>query len=288
MRSRKVLDGAALAAAYSADGKLLAVAGDGGRVPLLDGRTLGPMRELRTGRGFVQGLAISPDGARIAAATIDYAARGTPGRLQIWALRTGKPIGRPIKIAAVDLAFSPDSRLLAAAAIEGDSAVFAAGDGHRVATLRTGDFGRSVAFSPTARLLALGEYGGTTRMLSTASFKPVGRDLEGHRARITALEFSPDGRRLLTGGADGTLRLWDARTRQPIGSALEVEPDAYVAAAFSSGGTHVVAVPHFGRGVRWDVRPAAWERHACLVAGRELTAREWHDALPKRPQQRVC
>jgi hypothetical protein len=32
----------------------------------------------------------------------------------------------------------------------------------------------------------------------------------------------------------------------------------------------------------------AWKRHACVVAGRDLTAREWDDALPDRPYQAVC
>jgi len=30
---------------------------------------------------------------------------------------------------------------------------------------------------------------------------------------------------------------------------------------------------HAADGVRWDISPAAWNRHACTVAGRELTAR---------------
>ena len=34
--------------------------------------------------------------------------------------------------------------------------------------------------------------------------------------------------------------------------------------------------------------PEAWKRHACLVAGRELTADEWSEALPGRPYQSAC
>jgi WD40 repeat protein len=116
----------------------------------------------------------------------------------------------------------------------------------------------------------------------------VGRTLDGQEARLTALEFSPDGRVLLTGSADGTVLLWDVDTQREIGSPLQIKPEAYVSATFARDGSHLFAVPHTGRGVRWDVRPASWKPHACLVAGRELTEAEWRDALPDRPFQRVC
>ena len=157
-----------------------------------------------------------------------------------------------------------------------------------VAKPRLGDFPRTVAFSPDGRLLAIGEYGGGVVILSTRSWKPVRRGLENHRARVTALDFSPDGRHLLTGGADGKVLLWDLATRSRIGSSLTVERDAYLAAGFAPSGSFVFAIPHAGRAVRWDVRPAAWERHACLVAGRDLTKREWRDVLPSRPFRPVC
>jgi hypothetical protein len=32
----------------------------------------------------------------------------------------------------------------------------------------------------------------------------------------------------------------------------------------------------------------AWKRHACRVAGRELTRREWEEALPDQPYRAVC
>jgi hypothetical protein len=82
--------------------------------------------------------------------------------------------------------------------------------------------------------------------------------------------------------------LWDVDTQRATGSPLEIEPGAYVSATFARDGSHLFAVPHVGRGVRWDVRPESWKRHACLVAGRELTETEWRDALPDRPFQPVC
>jgi len=287
-RSAKVLDGAALAVAFSPDGRLLAVIGEGNRVMLLDARELGPARELRgLPKGFSQTVVFSPDGRRVAAAGLPLPVV-TPGDLRVWDVGSGRPVGRPLKVLAPNIAFSPDGRLIAAAVVDGDLEVFEVETGKSVTKLKFGDFGRTVAFSPDGKLLALGLYGGTVRLVSTADWKPVGRALQAHRARVTALEFSPDGGRLLTGSADGTLRLFDTAQRQPIGSALTVEPEAYLAATFARDGSRVFAVPHFGRGVSFDVRPSSWERHACLVAGRRMTEREWRDALPERSFQRVC
>jgi WD40 repeat protein len=112
--------------------------------------------------------------------------------------------------------------------------------------------------------------------------------MDGHEARLTALEFSPNGRTLVTGSADGTVLLWDVDTQRAIGSPLRIERNTYISATFARDGSHLFAVPHTGRGVRWDVRPESWKRHACLVAGRELSETEWRDTLPDRPFQHVC
>jgi hypothetical protein len=61
-----------------------------------------------------------------------------------------------------------------------------------------------------------------------------------------------------------------------------------VVARFASDGNHVFAVYADGRGYRWDVRPSAWKRHACAVAGRRLTRAEWRAALPPRDYAPAC
>jgi hypothetical protein len=61
-----------------------------------------------------------------------------------------------------------------------------------------------------------------------------------------------------------------------------------MAATFSPDGSHLFAVSTGGQGVRLDVSPESWKRHACLVAGRDLTAHEWEEALPGRHYQAVC
>jgi WD40 repeat protein len=275
---------AALGVEFSPDGRLLAVSGDGARVTLWDARTLAQFQELKGLKGYSQEVAFSPDGRLLAAGSFD----GARGRTLVWDLRTGERTPVKFGVPGTSLAFSADGRLLAANGQEDPVEVRDVRSGRVVARPQTGDFGRSVAFSPDGELLAIGHYGGTARLVSTRTWKPVGRTLDGQEARLTALEFSPDGRVLVTGSADGTVLLWDVDTQRAIGSPLEIEPDAYVSATFARGGSHLFAVPHTGRGVRWDVRPESWKRHACLVAGRELTEAEWRDAVPNRPFQPVC
>jgi WD40 repeat protein len=191
-------------------------------------------------------------------------------------------------VSAPSLAFSADARLLAAAGVERPTEVRDTRSGRLIARLETEEFARSVAFSPDGTRLAVGDYGGGAQLWSTHTWKPVGRRLDGHTSRLTALQFSPDGTMLASGSADGTVRLWDLRTQKPIGSALTIEPDAWVAASLAPDGSHLFAVPHRGRGLRWDISPEHWKRHACRVAGRDLTPREWQDALPGRRYRTVC
>jgi len=43
-----------------------------------------------------------------------------------------------------------------------------------------------------------------------------------------------------------------------------------------------------GRGVAWPTTAAAWNRHACAVAGRSLSRREWADAVPGQRYRAIC
>jgi hypothetical protein len=56
--------------------------------------------------------------------------------------------------------------------------------------------------------------------------------------------------------------------------------DAWATSALTPGGSRLFAVANSGRGLRFEASVYAWKRHACFVAGRELTRREWKEALP--------
>jgi WD40 repeat protein/DNA-binding SARP family transcriptional activator len=284
------LDGYAAAVAFSPDGRLLAVTGKEGRVTLWDARTLRPAGELLgLPARHAQTLAFSPDGRLLASAWIgDVQSEG--GEALVWDVRRREPTRVRFPIATASVAFSPDGRLLAAAGAGpgAPSEIRDARTGALVKRLRTPDFGRSIAFSRDGALLAIGLYDGSIQLRSTKDWAPVGPLLEGHGGRVTALEFAPDSRTLLSGGGDGTVVLWDVAARKQLGSPLTVETNGWISAKFAPDGQRVFAVSDGPRGVRWEVSPDAWKRQACRVAGRELSAREWQDALAGRPYRAVC
>lgn len=77
-------------------------------------------------------------------------------------------------------------------------------------------------------------------------------------------------------------------SRKPLGSALPGEQNIWAWATFTPDSRRLFAVYQSGRAFRWEVRPDAWSRKACEVAGRELTRLEWEDALPERDYRSVC
>ncbi len=292
----QALDDYAASVAFSPDGRLLAVTGKGGRVTLWNPQTLAPAGELEGMRNVSQALAFSPDGERLAgveAIASEETLSGKPRPLRVWDLRSRTLTDFRAQTAANLLAYSPDGRLLAAATQERGTEVRDASTGRLIERLGggsgEGDYSRSVVFSPDGELLFVGQYNGTGRLFSTDSWRAVGQPLEGaHTGRITFGAFTPDGKTLVTSGADGRIVLWDVERQAQIGAPLEFAPNTFASVALSPDGSRLFAVSSRGEGISFDMSHEAWKRHACLVAGRELTQAEWSEVLPERPYQAVC
>jgi WD40 repeat protein/DNA-binding SARP family transcriptional activator len=282
-RTLKALEGFAGNLAFSPDGRPLAVAGRNGRITLWNTNTWESAGELRGLRADSQALAFSPDGNLLAAAEAMF----QPPRMRVWDVRQRKLTRFRSDRSSGMLAFSPDGHWVAAETGFG-AEVFDPDNGSLVHTVGIDGASRSVTFSPDGNLLLIGSSDGTVHFFSTDDWKQVGRPIEAHTARVISLVFSPDGQVLATAAADGTVALWDVEARKPIGVPLTLEPQTLVSAAFSPDGSHLFAVSTSGQGVRLDASPEAWKRHACVVAGRDLSAREWEDALPERSYRAVC
>jgi WD40 repeat protein/DNA-binding SARP family transcriptional activator len=287
------LRGFAGAVEFSPNGRLLAVSGEDGQVTLWDTRTLRPAGAATPGlRTTSQALDFSPDGELLAVAENgrpnEANNRFTDANVRVWDLTRRSLTRARSRNSAASIAFSPNGELLAAVGQQRPIEVRNPRSGELVARLRTADWGRSVAFSPDGSLVATGDYDGRAQLWSTETWAPVGRPLEGHEERILTLDFSPDGRTLASANADGTVVLWDVEARTPLGSPLTVDENRWVSAEFTPDGSHLFAISDRGRGVRFEVRPEAWKRHACRVAGREFNARELADALGDRTYRDVC
>jgi WD40 repeat protein/serine/threonine protein kinase len=172
-------------------------------VGVWDARTLRQLRVIPLMTGSLKGVAISPDGERLAALGMDDV-------LTLRRLSTGDLLGTVrVPGSHYAIAFHPAGNRLAMALEDGGIRIFDATTLEPMLTLRD-DVGIHEDDEPWERFVPPGvaRYVQFRRM----SKQLVGSD--GLKPAANALAFSPDGTRLGSGWtADGTVRLYDARPR---------------------------------------------------------------------------
>ena len=213
------------AVAFAARGRLLASAGDDGRILLWDPSTHRRRGPPITVKGAIWSLAVSVDGRRLAAGADD-------GTIRVWDIGSRRRLAT-LRHGSFDikgLAFSPDGRRLASAS-EGlvrlwDTRAL----GMRGASVDLPVPAEALAFSPDGRTLAYSgvmsqstggpqSYRATVGLLDIASQRPLGRPFV-RRVELDTVAFSRDGRLLAIGGEETWL--WDlasGRRRRVPGAA---------------------------------------------------------------------
>jgi WD40 repeat protein/DNA-binding SARP family transcriptional activator len=262
---------------------LLVVGGFAGFLAIVDADTGRLLKRLTGHTGALYTPGISDDGRLMITGNGDKTIR-------FWSLPDGRPLGKPMRFKKfpTDAQLSPDGRWLVVAPQNGAVQIYDARTRklvHRVTDHEGIYFAR---FSQDGRLLAVGDLRGRAEVWSTTTWKPITRPFAGLNGVVQLAAISPDNRVLAAGATDGGVRLWDIKTQQQIGTALPGVPQREVIPLFTPDGSALIAAYNTGRAYRWDIRPQSLIKHACQVAGRQLTRAEWEQALPGRDYDPAC
>ncbi len=200
------------AVAYHPGGKVLA-AGGYQEVILLDVATSDVVGKLTGQRGEVTALAFSRDGRWLAVAGF---VAGTAGEVRLYAVAaTGIPGEKPVHIlaahqdAVLNMAWSPDSKVLATAGYDRLIKLWDAATGRELRTLKDhSDAVYGLAFSPDGRWLGSGGADRAVKVWEVASGKRL-YTLGESTDWVYAVAWSPDGKHLSAAGVDRSIRVWE-------------------------------------------------------------------------------
>jgi WD40 repeat protein len=262
---------------------------EGGRIFAWDHLgTIYPTKSLIASKtGYLESLAISPDGATLAAGS-------TEGGITLWDLSTTPPAKRPLPIDANgatnpvwSLAFSKNGRLLASGS-KGEFIIWDVVTGDRLYTYAdkgaVPDLLLALQFSPTAPILAVPHNRGDIVLWDISNPKKIWElnSLKGHSGLVSSLSFSPDGKTLASGSYDHTVRLWDTNSGHPLGLGYMQHKDLVNSVVFSRDNKKLYSGGKDGLIMQWDVDIEKLKLNAISAAGRNLTKKEWGKYLPKQ------
>lgn len=183
----------------------------------------------------VHGVAVSPDGTRIASA-------GDDNCIRIWDAASGEELytleghSQPV----LDVAFSPDGMKIASASDDNYIKLWDAASGGEIRTLEGhSNSVLSVAFSPDGTRIVSGSYDQTVKLWDAASGDEL-RTFSGHESYVSSVAFGRDGTQIASGCGYNTIKLWDANSGAELHT-LYGHLNAITRLAYSPDGTRLAS-----------------------------------------------
>ena len=195
-------------------------------------------------RGWVRGIAFTPDGSRVVTGSADHTVR-------VWDADTGKPAGESMvnDHSVNSMALSPDGKMILVGCgnvgnTEGNARLWELATGRPLFTLPTGGPVWGAAISGDGRHLATGTYVPSEKTSALQIWEWDGKKARVvrrivHDNPIWTVALSPDGSTAVTGGTDRQVRLWDTAAGKQVGSTFTL-PYGIMCVAFSEDGKRVL------------------------------------------------
>jgi WD40 repeat protein/DNA-binding SARP family transcriptional activator len=279
-----------LGGAYRPDGRRVATVGPWGSVQLWDVKSATMIVE-RPGRGVSNdgAIAFTPDGARILVADQD-------SRVTELDARTLQPTGRSVDRVLPAQGMQATRGGVVAVSTDwrdpngGTDLVFAdLDDGRILQRLHVPSAGLTGNFSLDGRRYAYGGVDGRVGVIDLATGQTIGSTRDPvHNGAVSWVTFSSDGTTVASAGFDGQVTLWDVSHAVPSARLQPGEANLQATVSYLPDGHTLVIGYEDGTMIGFDTDPAAWEKHACKVAGRNLSTNEWHDTFGNRPYRQTC
>ncbi|MFC6086221.1 nSTAND1 domain-containing NTPase [Sphaerisporangium aureirubrum] len=286
--------------AFSPDGRTLVSADSEGVIRLWDPAARRLIGEPSIGHtGAVHAMAISPDGATLATSGVDHTIRlwemstgrsvsrplvghtgpvnrvvfgrdgtlastGEDRTIRLWKVATGRRVGEPATgyLGTVQAVGFKDGRLLTA---EESGAVeswdLATGRSSGRITLGAGALPSGFDATGTVVVTLGGSQLSEIRLWDTATGRPIGPPMTGHRGTVIQVVLSPDRKLVASRGDDNTVRVWDTATGRPVNPRVPYIAGASDPIAFGPDGRTLAGG---GRVSLVDAR-SGWRRAGPLI-----------------------